>query len=273
MSSGRPDFHPTMLLEGKYGSNLIPVLVDALGQLYTIISGNSGGVPTPVLLDAAGRILAHLVGADGATIRDVAVDGSGNLIARIRGKDGAGDLQDVLLDTAGNLSALIRGDNSGTLKTIAVDANGIMKANLSAQDLAYLKVRPVYGNVQAVSTSIVTCPNSAETEIFAVSGKGATVGGSLDMSTGNTLSSVSLWRLYIDGVRILNSSLDTFYFHNWLRPGQSPLYALKYYNDFSKWFVGITPGITFESSLSIGLRNDTGADITIIPYVFYALVP
>ena len=272
MSSGRPDFHPTMLLEGKHGADLIPVLVDALGQLYTIISGNYGGVPTPVLLDAAGRILAHLVGTDGINIRNVAVDANGNLIARIRGKDGLGALQDVLLDTSGNLSALIRGMDGATLRTVAVDANGVMKANLSAQDLNWLTVRPVYGQSRVNSGAGTTVTSGATTGLFSVSGRGAALGGYLMLQDADTLTGNRL-HIKVDGTEIFAESLATIHLMTGQGRSQIPFYAYYWREDVPSYGIGFSTGWTFETSFEFLYENTSPNSVT-VPWVFYyALIP
>lgn len=272
MSAGRPDFHPTMLLEGKSGTSLIPVLVDALGQLYTIISGNYGGAPTPILLDAAGRILAHLVGSDGGTIRDVSVDVNGNIIARIRGKDGGGALQDVLLDTSGNMQTVVKGDYSGTLKTVAVDTNGVLKANLSAQDLNYLKVRPVYGGLNFEAISSVAIPNSTWTEIKSVTGKGAVISGRAYFGE-YFASAQQQFRFKIDGVAAGSYTVENLNSLNYL-PGQGSPMFIAFYNDVSyNYKIGFGPGITFETSFAIEAYQNSGAAKTGYTNFFYALVP
>ena len=294
MASGRPDFHPTMLLEGKHGADLIPVLVDALGQLYTIISGNYGGVPTPVLLDADGRILAHLVGTDGAASRDVyvapeghlssiiqgiegatlhiiGVDGSGNILARMKGYDGAA-LRDVKVDEEGNMLAIMKGLFGATLKTIAVDTDGIMKANLSAQDLDWLTVRPVYGETRVISGAGTAVASGATTSLLSVAGKGAVLGGYLllldpDTQTGNAL------HLKIEGVEIFNQSLANINLMSILGKSQLPFYVYYWRVDAPMCGIGISSGYTFETSVEL-LYENTGPNTVTVPFVFYyALVP
>jgi len=64
MSSGRPDFHPAMLLEGKYGTNLVPVLVDAYGQLFAVMKGAYGTTLKTIATDSNGVMLANLSAQD-----------------------------------------------------------------------------------------------------------------------------------------------------------------------------------------------------------------
>jgi hypothetical protein len=283
-----------MLLEGKYATNLIPVLVDALGQLYTIISGSYGGVPTPILLDVAGRILAHLVGNDGGTIRDVTVDSSGKMIIRVQGSDGGtlrdvavdaagimlsrmkgsdgGTLRDVAVDSSGFLTALMKGLDGATLRTIAVDADGVMKANLSAQDLNFLTVRPAYGTAKRVSATGEVIGGSAWSNILNVNGRGVILGGFLGVA-GDTALSVSKVRAIIDGVTSESGSYVGMVYDNLLRPGQGMFYVIRYNDLTTNYYAGITPNLTFESSISLGVYNNVGVNEYTSYDVIYALTP
>jgi hypothetical protein len=271
MASGRPDFHPTMLLEGKYGSTLIPVLVDALGQLYTIMTGNAGGIPLPVLLDAAGRILAHLVGSDGGTIRDVAVDASGKLIIQIQGSDG-GTLRTVAVDASGYILSVMKGDFGGTLKTIAVDTNGIMKANISVQDLNYLKFRPVYGAMDEVIESGVICSTGVRTAVATITGKGAILGGSYGLD-GGVSPILQSYGLTVDGTAQGLITAVTLDFNNVVMPDRYPIYLLNYEPVSDYYRIGVMRGITFETSISFDVLQITGSNKAASAIIHYALVP
>ncbi len=295
MASGRPDFHPSMLLEGRYSTSLIPVLVDALGQLYTIISGSYGGVPTPILLDAAGRILAHLVGNDAGTIRDVTVDATGKMIIRVQGNDGTGTLRDVRVDTDGvmksrmqgafggalkdvavntdgNLLAIIQGLYGATLKTIAVDANGVMKANLAVQDLNFLKFRPVYGDIRSVKNTSIAINPASWSDALNVAGKGAVFGGFFRLS-GALACNQGKVRAIVDGVTNESSVFTNMLLFNQNLSGLGFFWMQEYDDVNFSYTVGIQTPITFESTCVISMYNPDGSNRVVSYEIVYALVP
>jgi hypothetical protein len=268
MGSDRPDFHPTMLLEGRFGTSLIPILTDALGQLYTVMSGIFGGVPTPILLDAAGRILAHLVGNDGSTIRDVKVDSAGNLVARIQGNDGTTQ-RDVKVDASGFLQAIMQGSYGTTLKTIAVDANGIMKANLTAQDLNYLSFRPVYGNHRQADFD-VSIPNATFDDVVNISGRGSVLFGNVHFEAGVAPDRASYY-LSVDGTDFIVQT-PSFLEELGIRE-RSFLYSRSYNTVIDDYVVGIEGPINFETSFQLLAAHSAGGNKTCGGTLYYALVP
>lgn len=166
MSSGRPDFHPSVLLEGKHDTQLIPILVDAAGQMYIVMTGqqisvgnlpsdyfkagqaigqsnvgvtnlpsdyfkaseNIGGVDSNVTVDQSAKD-RDTMGLDGATRRQIAVDAAGIILARLKGAYGA-VLKDVAVDDVGVLLARMKGASAGVLKDVAVDDSGFMLAKM-----------------------------------------------------------------------------------------------------------------------------------------------
>uniref|UniRef100_A0A6H1ZMX4 Uncharacterized protein n=1 Tax=viral metagenome TaxID=1070528 RepID=A0A6H1ZMX4_9ZZZZ len=294
MSSGRPDFHPTMLLEGKFGDTLIPILTDALGQLYTVMSGYFGGVPTPILLDAAGRILAHLVGNDGGTIRDITVDADGKLIIQVQGNDAGtlrtvavdpsgyilsrmkgsdgGTMRDIAVDASGRMIALIKGDDAGTIRTVAVDVDGVMKANLSAQELDYLRVRPNYGKTQRVSATGQTFPSHAWYTCLDTAGRGFLLGGWIQFES-YAASESGFARLVIDGTNVQSLSLGYLFAINAVHPQKTMFWINRWTSDINVLGLSISPGVTFESSLQVQAWNVSGLAGVISFELYYALVP
>jgi len=83
MASGRPDFYYSMVVNGKYGSDYIPVAVDSLGDLMAIINGKYGSGYVPVGVDASGNLIAVMKGTFGAALKTVAVDTDGLLLTNI----------------------------------------------------------------------------------------------------------------------------------------------------------------------------------------------
>jgi len=267
MSSGRPDYHPTMLLEGKHGAELIPVLVDANGQLYIVMTGQAITVTDVLAMTDKDR---DIRGLDGVTKRAVAVDAAGVILARMKGYDGA-NLQDVKVDTLGYMLAKMTGLDGATLRTVAVDADGVMKANLSVQSLDFLRVRPVYGQTRKNTGSKAVDSGVGAVELFTVSGKGAILGGFVYWLAG-TSSGASI-RLFIDGVETINVTPNYLDAHNMIEGFSFPLVLSGYDQVTPQYQMSLRPGSTFESSFALYASQATGAAVTFYWIVPYALVP
>ena len=105
-----PDFMRAYLLLGKTATDeLVPVLIDAAGQMNILVRGVD----------------------DEETVRTIKVDDAGQLYAIMRG---AGDV-DVEVDSEGNLSAVLKGLGDTGLTPLAVDTKGRIEAfGLDAED-------------------------------------------------------------------------------------------------------------------------------------------
>ena len=250
MSSGRPDFHPTMLLEGKYATSLIPVLVDALGQLFMIVTGLYAGAPKTLALDVDGRILAHLIGYDpaGAIYRTVSLDPNGNLIALMKGLDGV------------------------TLRTIAVDASGVMKANLSAQSFDFLRVRPVYGESQMADSGYITIHDGVWTSVFSATGRGAILGGHVSMVGGAAMANMNI-RIQVEGVTLASHRYDEMDGLQLYNDPQLPVSLLEYDPVSPYGIIRIGSNLTFETSVDVSSYQSSGTDKLVRGVIYYSLVP
>jgi len=101
--SEQQDWTRAYLLMAKDGSgNIIPLLVDASGQMYALLRG----------IDALGAA------------QTVKVDADGQLYTVLRGASGV----DVDVDVNGFLTAVLKGELAGVLTTIAVDDQGRLQA-------------------------------------------------------------------------------------------------------------------------------------------------
>ena len=101
--SEQADWTRAYLLMAKDGSgNIIPLLVDASGQMYALLRG----------LDALGAT------------QTVKVDADGQLYTVLRGASGV----DVAVDASGFITAVLKGELAGVLTTIAVDDQGRLQA-------------------------------------------------------------------------------------------------------------------------------------------------
>lgn len=161
MSTGKPDYNRAVTITGKSGSNYVPVLVDANGQLYITLTGQSiavNNLPADYLKEngnaninnlpsdyfrageSVGSIAANVVvdqsdsdrtiqGKDGETLRYVALDSSGIMLARLKGAFG-GVLKDIAVDTNGIIYAALKGTDGAELRDILVDESGKIIANM-----------------------------------------------------------------------------------------------------------------------------------------------
>ena len=62
--SDRPDWHAQTLIKGSYGGTLIPIAVDAAGNLLALIQGDYLGTPITVQTDVNGLIKVNLTVQD-----------------------------------------------------------------------------------------------------------------------------------------------------------------------------------------------------------------
>lgn len=154
MSMELPDWLRGFLLLGRDGAgNIIPIVVDAAGQINVLLRGEDAlGTVRTVRVDNVGQLYAILRGAGG---NDVSVDAAGNLAAILKGIDGLGNLRTLLVDGSGQaimvprgnsgnyldvdasgyLTAILKGLYGGALHTIAVDVNGRIEAfTMDAED-------------------------------------------------------------------------------------------------------------------------------------------
>lgn len=105
MSIELPDWLRGTLLLGRDGAgNIIPILIDAAGQINVLLRGE----------DALGNV------------RTVRTDNIGQLYAILRGAGG----NDVAVDAAGNMSAILKGLYGGVYTPLSVDADGRIEAFL-----------------------------------------------------------------------------------------------------------------------------------------------
>ena len=267
MSSGRPDFHGTMLFEGKYGTELKPVLVDANGQLYIVMTGVAPGTELTVFQAEKDR---DIIGLEGSTRRQIAVDASGIILTRLQGSYG-GALKDVAVDPDGLILAAIKGDYEGTLKTVAVTDVGVLKTDFFSQSLDFLRVRPVYGQARRVSGSTVVPSGAGRTRLTLIGGRGATIGGYVYWYGGSLAQGAV--ELKCDGAILADIGPYYAWFFNLHRNASYPLYALKCEYINQMYAMGVREGVTFEESFELSAGQSTGGDVSFLWQLMYSLVP
>jgi len=142
-----PDFTRAILLMARDPSgDLIPILVDANGNLYALFKGETAlGALHNIRIDTDGQLVivprgesgnymdvdvngfltAVLKGAEGGgALHTIMVDASGQLVTVPRGA--SGNYMDV--DVNGYLTAVLKGELDGSLYTASVDASGRLQA-------------------------------------------------------------------------------------------------------------------------------------------------
>ena len=144
MASGAPDYTRKVQLLAKFGDKLVPVAVDANGQLRALISG-AVDVSTLPPVQQADRS-REIQGSDGTALRTIAVDAQGRIIGLFHGHDGVRYIP-IRVDADGRIEALMKGEHAGTLKTLATDDQGRILATMT--DLANIwGVQPVVGSAE-----------------------------------------------------------------------------------------------------------------------------
>jgi len=163
MATGAPDYYNRSMIMGDDSGTLRVVKVDANGQMYIAMTGQSlevgnlpsdymtegGNVAVPAGLDVNNQPSDYMTeggnvavpagldvnssppiqGEDEGTPHVVAVDTNGVILARLKGAFGA-LLKDIAVDTTGILLARLKGAFGGVLKDIAVDTNGVLLAQM-----------------------------------------------------------------------------------------------------------------------------------------------
>lgn len=175
------------------------------------------------------------------------------------------------LDESGAILALMKGAYGSFLKTIAVDENSVMKANLSVQDLDFLTVRPAYGkSIRATNT--IACDAEDTTILKTIEGRGVIIAGFFRWS--HTASAKDLYCvLKIDDTVLDGESPLTLVNFEGYNPGFMPMYLVEYDEYDCHYNVAISPLLTFETSVEISVINPYAFGLSVLYYIFYALVP
>jgi len=177
----------------------------------------------------------------------------------------------IALDVDGFITATMKGAYDAGLKTIAVDSSGIMKANLSAQDLDFLTVRPAYGAVDDdIDGKLIA--DATESVIFTKSGRGVLVGGVVRWWGGSSKARLRV-KVVIDTNSICAVYTDDLMDRHITKPNILPTYVIKYDEVNYAYVVGISPGITFESSFAIQIYHELGMNQQVNWELYWALVP
>ncbi|MCL5026638.1 MAG: hypothetical protein M1531_09140 [Chloroflexi bacterium] len=128
MTAGRPDYTSSTVIRGlSPTSTLIPVALDANGNLVALVQGSDGATLHTIRVDASGQLIMVPRGQSG---NYMSVDTNGYLTSVMKGNH-AGTSVTLAVDANGNILGVLQGDYAGALKTLAVDSQGRMLAVLT----------------------------------------------------------------------------------------------------------------------------------------------
>ena len=131
-------------------------------------------------------------------------------------------------------------------------------------------VRPRQGGANLASNTKVAVA-SAITFLLNVKGKGIIYGGVMLISYTSTQKN-SFPTIYIDGVQMVSGSFYATNFYALNKPDTLLFYELKYDDVNFVYAVALTPGITFESEVTIAIKEQHGTTPTVITWMTYALM-
>ena len=83
MASGRPDWYSSVVIQGRYDTDYVPVGVDIDGNMIARIRGLFGAALKDITVDTDGNMIAVIKGDFGGALKTLAVDVDGNLKANL----------------------------------------------------------------------------------------------------------------------------------------------------------------------------------------------
>lgn len=181
-------------------------------------------------------------------------------------------LTPIAVDVLGNLLALIQGNHLGTPTTIQTDGNGVMLANLYAQDLNYLKVRPIYGQHRIGDGPDVHVDDTTWTDVLTLTGKGSILQGYFYFYEAFD-PALQWFRFSIDGTSFNLLNVAGAYTKTSFGLSATPFYSVAYDPVNNIFLTGIRGPINFETSLVVQAYQSSGSLKHAYAYLYYALVP
>jgi len=239
------------------GSTLKTLAVDSNGQLIAILKGASGN---EVAVDVNGYLTAILKGYDGSSYKTIKTDSDGRIEALMKGLYNSTPTA-LKVDSAGRIIAMLNALYNTTETPLKCDANGNLKLNLTAQDLALLKQKPSYGG-SILASYDGTVNSSTETTLFSDTGEGMVYGGYVYVLGGGYQNS-GIVRLYIDGVKLTDTTFATLRDLGKINIGLNPLWLSRYDNVNDRYCVCFGFGMTFDTSIAVKYREQSGKTPTI----------
>lgn len=161
-----------------------------------------------------------------------------------------------------------------TLEKIDIDiiaqTIGDLTINIAAQNLSEIINRPKYGAAQAANATFVATANATIT-VVSVSGKGIIYGGMLgSIGTPGTHGNIPIIR--VDGVELTTASFWAANFYRMYKEHNYPLYLTRYDATDYDFSVGVSGGLTFESSFAMLYTENNGTTPSVTTRVIYALI-
>jgi len=144
--------------------------------------------------------------------------------------------------------------------------------NITGQDIAQVIERPMYGAANFAVYSDVIIEDNIET-LFSITGTGMIYGGAIAILGAFDTGYIYI-ATYIDGVSILATSIYDLNAYQTEDKSTFPLFDQYYSEENDSYIIGITRGITFETSCHVVVYNyiGSGDDATIGGSIWYALI-
>ncbi|MBW2674932.1 MAG: hypothetical protein JRD89_16215, partial [Deltaproteobacteria bacterium] len=134
MASGLPDWHRSVRLTGKFGTDYIPIVTDEHGNLFAVFKGTDGVELRTVKVDADGSLLAKLVGGTIDTANIAGTVDIGSVADKERTVTGSVNVGDV-----SDKDRNILGSDGVDYRPVAVDSDGIMLSRMKGHDGTQLR--------------------------------------------------------------------------------------------------------------------------------------
>lgn len=131
-------------------------------------------------------------------------------------------------------------------------------------------VRPKYGAATNANGHLVVTANALN-DLYVYSGKGIIYGGTirLDYTSGQR---DSIPFLSVDGVSLSMISIYDLYWYSMTKPYTGSIYLLGYDDAQFVYSLGISPGITFESSIELTYYEKHGTTPDVLFDINFALI-
>jgi len=187
----------------------------------------------------------------------------------IKGWDGT-EYQTVKVTNTGEMYILVSALYNSTITGLKCDSLGNLLLNIKAQDLAEVINRPKYGACTP-AVGAVACPADVTTGIVDVEGKGVIYGGFLNLQAAAAITATTI-KITIDDTVVEETQPYLLWDYQLLSPWSRLFYLLRYTDAKTNITLGLSPGITFESSFTIDLVEGDSQQVDVENGVFYALV-
>ena len=131
--------------------------------------------------------------------------------------------------------------------------------------------RPAYGEAVEITDTEIVASLATET-LATVTGRGVVIGGWFTWTTVTTGKSLACG-IKTEGTVVQQDAAIALLTLNQCIPGCQPLYLSLYDDTGFKYCIGISSGLTFDSSVEIIAYNPYGSAVIVVWHLFYALAP